>query len=96
MWQCFNSGYNTMDQVLSEDIERVLERIKQSLGGAAIRLEKVENGIVTLEYYKPLSNLSACHVDRTRANKDIVIEIVEEELKGMIPNFVKVIINGIE
>jgi Fe-S cluster biogenesis protein NfuA len=95
-WQCFNSEWNAMEQGLIEGVERVLEHIRPSLGGADIRLRKVESGIVTLEYYKPLSNPSACHVDRTRTTKDIVIEIIEEELKAIIPDFEKVIINGID
>ena len=85
--QCFNSGWNAMEQGISEGVERILKHI---------RLEKVENGIVTLEYYKPLSNPSACHVDRTRTTKDIIIEIIEEDLKGVIPDFKKIIITGID
>lgn len=85
-----------MEQELSEGIERILEHIRPSLGGADIRLRMVDKGIVTLEYYKPLSNPSACHVDRTRTTKDIIIEIIEEDLKGIIPDFEKVIINGLD
>ena len=73
-----------MDVQLNENIVGVLERIKPSLGGADIRLESVKQGVVTLKYYKPLANPSACHVDRTKPTKDIIIEILEEELKDII------------
>jgi hypothetical protein len=46
-----------------------------------VRLRDVSRGIVTVEYYRPLSNPSACHVDRTVINKEIVKEVLEEPLK---------------
>ena len=94
--QCFNLELNAMVQRYNEAVERALERIMPNLGGADIRLRKIESGVVTLEYYKPLTNPSACHVDRTRITKDILIEIVEEELKGIMPDFEKLIIIGLD
>jgi hypothetical protein len=86
----------TMGQQLSESIESVLERIKPSLGGADVCLRSIEQGMVTLEYHKSLSNPSACHVDRTKTTKDIVIEIIEDDIKGIVPDFEKIIVIGID
>ena len=85
-----------MDLELKETVENILTRIKPSLGGADLRLKDVDQGIVTLEYYRPLSNPSACHVDRTRITKEMVIEILEVHLKEVIPGFRKVVLLGAE
>jgi hypothetical protein len=85
-----------MGRELNEKVEDILSRIKPSLGGADVLLKDISEGIVTLEYYRPLSNPSACHVDRTRITKAIVVEILEDDLKKVIPGFRKVILLGEE
>ena len=61
-----------------------------------MRLKNISQGLVTLEYHRPLSNPSACHVDRTKPTKDIVIETLEDELKRVVPEFKKIILLGEE
>jgi len=85
-----------MEREIKEEIESVLARIKPSLGGADVQLRDVSQGIVTLQYYRPLSNPSACHVDRTRTTKEIVIEVLEDQLKEVVPEFRKVTLLGEE
>ena len=80
----------TMKKQTNELIERILTNIYPSLGGAVIRLKSVEQGIVTLEYHKPLLNPSACHVDRTKTTKELVIEIIEDDIKRVVPDFKKI------
>jgi hypothetical protein len=38
-----------------------------------------------VEYYRPLSNPSACHVDRTQITEDIIVEVLEDQLSKIIP-----------
>ncbi len=85
-----------MDLELKEMVENILTRIKPSLGGADVRLKDVDQGIVTFEYYRPLSNPSACHVDRTRITKEMVIEILEVHLKEVVPGLREVVLLGAE
>ena len=85
-----------MEQGLKEEIEGILARIKPSLGGADVQLRDISQGIVTVQYYRPLSNPSACHVDRTRATKEIVTEVLEDQLKKVVPGFKKVTLLGKE
>ena len=85
-----------MEQGIKEEIEGMLARIKPSLGGADIQLRDISQGIVTLQYYRPLSNPSACHVDRTRTTKEIVTEVLEDQLKEVVPEFKKVTLLGEE
>lgn len=85
-----------MEQGLKEEVEAVLARIKPSLGGAAVQLRDVSQGIITVQYYRPLSNPSACHVDRTRTTKEIVTEVLEDQLKEVVPGFRKVALLGEE
>jgi hypothetical protein len=79
---------------LNEKIERILDTIRPSLGGADIRLKDVTAGVVTLQYYKPLSNPSACHVDRTKPTKDLVIELLEDKLNRLVPGFKMIVVLG--
>ncbi len=79
---------------LNKKVEDALSRIKPSLGGADVRLKDIRHGMVTLEYYRPVSNPSACHVDRTPITKEIVKEILEEQLKEVISDFKEVILLG--
>jgi len=81
---------------MKEEIESVLARIKPSLGGADVRLRGISQGIVTVQYYRPLSNPSACHVDRTRTTKEIVAEVLEDQLKEVVPGFRKLTLLGEE
>ena len=87
-------GIGKMGRELNEKVENMLSKIKPSLGGANVRLKDISGGVVTLEYFRPLSNPSACHVDRTRITKEIVIEILEDYLKEEIPGFRKVVLLG--
>jgi len=89
-------GIGKMGRELNEKVENMLSKIKPSLGGANVRLKDISGGVVTLEYFRPLSNPSACHVDRTRITKEIVIEILEDHLKKEIPGFRKVVLLGEE
>jgi hypothetical protein len=81
-----------MDRELNERVETILTRIKPNLGGADVRLKSIGDGVVRLEYYRPLSNPSACHVDRTRITKEIVVEILEDHLKEIVPGLRKVVL----
>ena len=85
-----------MEEQLYKKVENILAGIRPSLGGANVRLKDISQGVVTLEYHKFLSNPSACHVDRTKTTKEIVIEILEDELKSMVPEFKKIIVLGEE
>ena len=79
--------YGNMEQGVKEKIEDVLDRVRPSLGGADIRFGSISEGIVTVEYYRPLSNPSACHVDRTQITEDIIVEVLEDQLSKIIPGF---------
>ena len=83
-----------MKHSLNEKIESILAGIKPSLGGADVRLKDISQGIVTLEYHRALSNPSACHVDRTKTTKEIVIETIQDELEMVVPDFKKIIVLG--
>jgi len=83
-----------MGRELNEKVENILSKMKPSLGGADVLLKDIVEGVVTLEYYCPLSNPSACHVDRTHITKEIVVEILEDHLKKVIPGLRKVVLLG--
>jgi hypothetical protein len=85
-----------MEKQLNERIDSILAKLKTSLGGADIRLKDIDKGVVTLEYHRPMSNPSACHVDRTKLTKDILTELLEDEFKVIIPDFKSVVILGEE
>ena len=85
-----------MEHQLNERVESVLAGIMPSLGGANIRLKDVRQGVITLEYRKALTNPSACHVDRTRPTKDILVEILQDKLKAIVPEFKEIIVLGEE
>ena len=80
-------GYGNMEQGLKEKIEGMLDKVRPSLGGADIRFVNISQGIVTVEYYRPLSNPSACHIDRTQITEDIIVEVLEDQLSKIIPGF---------
>lgn len=77
-----------------EEIEEVLARLRPTLGGAEVKFESFNEGVVTLRYYPPLVNPAACHVDRTKATKDIIAEVLEEEIKEVIPELKQVVLLG--
>jgi hypothetical protein len=83
-----------MEQGLEKKVEAELARIRPSLGGADIRLRNISEGIVTVEYFRPLSNPSACHVDRTEITKDMIIEVLEDQLSKIILDFKSVTLVG--
>ena len=83
-----------MEQELKKKIVDLLANIKPSLGGADLRLINLSQGIVTVEYYRPLSNPSACHVDRTQITEDIIVEVLEDQLSKIIPDFKSVMLVG--
>ena len=85
-----------MEKQLNERVDNILAKLKTSLGGADIRLKDIDKGVVTLEYYRPMSNPSACHVDRTKLTKDILTELLEDEFKVIIPDFKSIVILGEE
>jgi len=85
-----------MEQQVKAKIEAVLAKVRPSLGGADLRFDNISQGIVTVEYYRPLSNPSACHVDRTQITKDIIIEVLEDQLRKVVPGFRKVTLLGAE
>jgi hypothetical protein len=76
-----------MKQGLEKKIETVLARAKPSFGGADIRFVNISQGIVIVEYYRPLSNPTACHVDRTQITTDIIREVHEDQLSKVVPGF---------
>jgi hypothetical protein len=76
-----------MKQALEKKIEAELAKVKPSLGGADIRFVNISQGIITVEYYRPLSNPTACHVDRTQITKDIIREVLEDQLSKVVPGF---------
>jgi len=77
---------------MEQEIAGVLAGMKPSLGGADVRLRGVSRGVVTVHYSGPPSNPSACHVDRTRATKEIVAELLEERLKKVVPGFTELVL----
>jgi hypothetical protein len=83
-----------MGHGLEKKVEAELARIGPSLGGADIRFVNISQGIVTVEYYRPLSNPSACHVDRTQITKDMIIEVLEDQLSKIVPDFKAVTLVG--
>jgi hypothetical protein len=85
-------GKKESEQELSKKVEDMLSKVRSSFGGADVRLREIRQGVVTLKYYRPLSNPSACHVDRTLISKEIVEEVLEDQLKKMIPHFQRVVL----
>ena len=76
-----------MKQALEKIIEAELAKVRSSLGGADIRFVNISQGIVIVEYYRPLSNPTACHVDRTQITTDIIREVLEDQLSKVVPVF---------
>ena len=72
---------NETNHDLRRKIEDVLSKVKPSLGGADLRLKEVTQGLVTVGYYRHVSNPFACHVDPTAVTTEIVKEVLEEHLK---------------
>lgn len=85
-----------VEQRIKEEVESVLAKIRPSLGGADVELRDINQGIVTVQYHRLLSNPAACHVDRTRTTREIVAEVLDDELKRVVPGFRKVTLIGEE
>ena len=83
-----------MEKDIKDKLENILAGIRPSLGGADIRLKDFSQGTLTLEYRRALSNPSACHVDRTKATREIIIETLEDDLKKTLPGFKRMIVLG--
>ncbi len=83
-----------MKEELKKMVEDILLKIKPSLGGVDLRLKDIHQGIVTIEYLPPLSNPSACHMDRTPITKEIIKEVLEDHLRNTILGFKKVNLLG--
>jgi hypothetical protein len=81
-----------VEEYLRKNVEDMLIKVKPSLGGADVRLNEISHGIVTIDYYRPLSSPSACHVDRTSATKEIIKKILEDQLRKIIPSLKEVIL----
>ena len=75
---------------MTERVEQALLGKRAKLGSADIKLIDINGGTVTLQYFK---QLSACDI-KTRGviTKDLVLEMVEEELKKEVPEIKEVII----
>ncbi len=78
-----------VEKELKEEIEGVLARIRPSLGGADVELRDVNQGTVTVQYHRPLSNPFACHRDGTRTTKEVVTEVPEGQLEKVVPGLRK-------
>ena len=68
---------------MREKIEAILDRLRPGLGGTAIALRDVNNGIVEVEIWVP-----GCAAGMP---KDMALEVVEEELKEEIPEIKEVV-----
>lgn len=79
------------DAETAAQVNVVLDKVRPSLGGADIRLKEMRDGIVVVQFRKALTN-SSCHVDRTRTTEEVVAEVLEDELKQIVPGFDKVVV----
>lgn len=77
---------------MKDKIEKALNELRSSLGGANVRLGSVKEGVVTIQYHKPLSTSATCHADKAQMTKDLVLEVIEDKLKQDVPGVKKVII----
>jgi len=85
-----------MNSVSEDKVREALARLGTMLGGAEVKLEDIKEGVVTVRYYRPPTNPSACHIDRTKATKSIVLEVLEDVLRGVMPELKEVILVGRE
>ena len=76
---------------VEDEIEQVISRVNPSLGGARVKFVEVKSGAVVVQFFDPPSN-SSCHANRTQTTEEIVAEILEDELKPIVPSFDKVIV----
>ena len=74
-----------------ETVEEILSRVEPSLGGATIKLRQIEGGTVIVDFYRARTD-SSCHANRTRTTEELVVEILEEDLRAAVPGFEKVIV----
>lgn len=80
-----------MEESIRSRIDDILSKTQPSLGGARIKLREIREGIVIIDYDKALANPS-CHVNRTQTTEELVAEILEDDLRAVVPNFEKVIV----
>jgi hypothetical protein len=85
-----------VERQLNEKVESILAGVRPSLGGVDVRLKDISRGVVRPEYHRPLSNPSACHVGRTKATEDIVVETLQGEFRRVVLEFEKAILLGEE
>ena len=80
---------------LEEEVARVLARVKTSLEGADVRLVGINEGVVTVQYLRPISGLS-CHraiAGATRKQREEMDwETISERLRQEISGVKEVII----
>lgn len=80
-----------MNESIRSKIDDILSKTEPSLGGARVKLREVREGIVIIDYCKAPANPS-CHVNRTQTTEELVAEILEDDLRAVVPNFEKVIV----
>lgn len=85
-----------MNSVSEDKVREALARLGTVLGGAEVKLADIKEGMVTVRYHRPLTNPSACHLDRTKATKNIVLEVLEDVLREVMPELKEVVLVGWE
>ena len=80
-----------MDKDVTAEIKKVLKKISPSLGEAEVKLQEITEGTVVVTYQKALTNPS-CHTMKTQMTGDVVAELLEEELRAIVPGFEKVVV----
>jgi hypothetical protein len=81
-----------MTNTLVSKIEEALSKINTSIGKADVRLKAVQGGTVVVSYRKPPSSLGVCHPDKSQATQGLVAEILEDELKSIMPDFERLVV----
>ena len=75
---------------MREKVEEAMARIRPMLGSADIQLIDVNEGVVTVQHFK---QLSACDIKaRGQITKEMILEMLEEELKKDLPEIKEVIV----
>ena len=81
-----------MDDELLDKVRETVSRISRSLGKSEVELREISGGKVMVKYHEPPSSLGVCHPDKTQATEELAIEMIEEELKGIVPGFEQVVL----
>ena len=75
---------------MDEKVKEALIRIRPKLGSGDIQLVDINGKIVTVKYFE---QVSACDIkQRGMITKDLVTEMLEEELRRDIPEIAAVIV----